>query len=85
MVRFSCAVMETGSDGWLTTRLISSLPAENQEQSLPFHRRWVGGGSAGSDVERNLPSLVCVSSAAALCSVVRSYSTVSPPSKDTTT
>lgn len=28
MVRFSCAVMETGSDGWLTTRLISSLPAE---------------------------------------------------------
>lgn len=30
MVRFSCAVMETGSDGWLTTRLISSLPAERK-------------------------------------------------------
>lgn len=30
MVRFSCAVMETGSDGWLTTRLISSLPAQRK-------------------------------------------------------
>lgn len=38
MVRFSCAVMDTGSDGWLTTRLISSLPAEEEEQ-LHSHTR----------------------------------------------
>lgn len=34
MVRFSCAVMETGSDGWLTTRLISSLPAKEDKQLI---------------------------------------------------
>lgn len=31
MVRFSCAVMEIGCNGWLTTRLISSLPASSSK------------------------------------------------------
>lgn len=56
---------------------------EPREKSPISLSGWLGGG--GTDGERDLPSLVCVSSAAALCSVVRSYSTVSPPSKDTTT
>lgn len=33
MVRFSCAVTETDSVGWLTTRLISSLPVINDIQT----------------------------------------------------
>lgn len=99
MVRFSCAVMEMGSDGWLTTRLISSLPAKEditfslieefndfspnyylwQQQKKKSVAHYVG------DCVQNIPSLVCVSSIVTLCSVLRSYRRVSPPSNDTTT
>lgn len=80
MVRFSCAVMETGSDGWLTTRLISSLPAQCQlEKQSQVKAACVQGISAsrsslvnGGFPAEDVPSLVCVSSDVVLCSVFRS-------------